>query len=189
MRPFIAFRSCIICLFLIVNSTWSYSQITSSRIAAFDSIFKTAVNSPAYVVASKSDIEVLKSTLKKERDSLTIKLQSQEKELSQLKLSSTPVAQSTPVEVADSPKPVSTSSSTNYLLFQLIIALLVGVIIYFFMKDFSIKKEVREAKDSYQNLVVDFETHKQKAIERERKLMRKVIDLQNDLEQKSNPTV
>lgn len=189
MRPFIAFRSCIICLFLIVNSTWSYSQITSSRIAAFDSIFKTAVNSPAYVVASKSDIEVLKSTLKKERDSLTIKLQSQEKELSQLKLSSTPVAQSTPVEVADSPQPVSTSSSTNYLLFQLIIALLVGVIIYFFMKDFSIKKEVREAKDSYQNLVVDFETHKQKAIERERKLMRKVIDLQNDLEQKSNPTV
>ena len=138
------------------------------------------------MVASKSDINSLKQSLKTERDSLYIKLQVQEKQLSQLKSAPAPVkAQSEKVEVTTA---AVATDSPNYLMFQLVIALLVGVVIYFFMKDFSIKKEVKEAKDSYKNLVSEFDEHKKKAIERERKLMRKVIDLQNNLDEKSSPT-
>jgi hypothetical protein len=129
---------------------------------------------------------MLKNTLKVERDSLFTKLKIQEKELSNLKSAALPI-------LTQPAKPETIArqdeiSPRNYLLFQVIIALLVGGVIFFFMKGFSIKKEVKEAKDSYQNLVTEFESHKKKAIERERKLMRKVIDLQNDLEQKSSPT-
>lgn len=184
MRFVILIQIYIICLFSSINVCLGQSKADNTRLYAFDSIFRTAQNSPAYVVASKSDINKLKESLKTERDSLYIKLEVQEKQLSQLK--SAPVkAQSENVEVTTS---AVVTDSPNYLMFQLVIALLVGVVIYFFMKDFSIKKEVREAKDSYKNLVSEFEEHKKKAIERERKLMRKVIDLQNNLDEKSSPT-
>lgn len=173
-----------ICLFSTINLCFGQSKADNHILYAFDSIFRTALNSPAYVVASKEDIQTLKESLKVERDSLYIKLQNQEKELSQLKSAAPIVAQ--PSIVQEIPQPVEAPAS-NYLIFQLIIALLVGAVIYFFMKDFSVKKEVKEAKDSYKNLVTEFEDHKKKAIERERKLMRKVIDLQNDLEEKSSP--
>ena len=177
----------IICLFTSINLCFGQSKADNHILYAFDSIFKTAQNSPAYVVASKSDINSLKQSLKTERDSLYIKLQVQEKQLSQLKSAPAPVkAQSEKVEVTTA---AVATDSPNYLMFQLVIALLVGVVIYFFMKDFSIKKEVKEAKDSYKNLVSEFDEHKKKAIERERKLMRKVIDLQNNLDEKSSPTV
>ena len=175
-----------ICLFSSINVCLGQSKADDNVLYAFDSIFKTAQNSPAYVVASKSDINSLKQSLKTERDSLYIKLQVQEKQLSQLKSAPAPVkAQSEKVEVTTA---AVATDSPNYLMFQLVIALLVGVVIYFFMKDFSIKKEVKEAKDSYKNLVSEFDEHKKKAIERERKLMRKVIDLQNNLDEKSSPT-
>lgn len=176
----------IICLFTSINLCFGQSKADNNLFNAFDSIFKTAMNSPAYVVASKADIESLKESLKVERDSLYIKLQNQEKELSQLKIAEPPIV-TQPNELEEISRPVEASSS-NYLIFQLIIALLVGIVIYFFMKDFSIKKEIKEAKDSYKNLVTEFEEHKKKAIDRERKLMRKVIDLQNDLDEKSSPT-
>jgi hypothetical protein len=182
----LAFQINTICLFLILNCNWTYAQSSASGIDAIDTVFRNATNSPGYVVASKADIQLLKNTLKMERDSLYSQLENQKKELSQLKSEKETVTQPTPVE--ESPKPVSSSSSPNYLLFQLIIALLVGAVIFYCMKDFSTKKEVKEAKDSYKNLIVEFEDHKKKAIERERKLMRKVIDLQNDLEEKSSPT-
>lgn len=176
----------IICLLTSINLCFGQSKADNNLLNAFDSIFKTAMNAPAYVVASKADIESLKESLKVERDSLYIKLQNQEKELSQLKIAEPPIV-TQPNELEEISRPVEASSS-NYLIFQLIIALLVGTVIYFFMKDFSIKKEIKEAKDSYKNLVTEFEEHKKKAIDRERKLMRKVIDLQNDLDEKSSPT-
>lgn len=185
MRLFFQIQINIICLFSSINFCFAQSSTDNYDFYAFDSIFKTAMNSPAYVVASKADILALKNNLKLERDSLYVKLKNQETELSQLKSQTLPTNPPSPIE--ENPQAVG-SSTTSYLLFQLIIALLVGVVIYFFMKDFSIKKEVREAKDSYKNLITEFEDHKKKAIERERKLMRKVIDLQNNLEEKSSPT-
>lgn len=185
MRLFFQIQVSIICLLSSINFCFAQSSTDNYDFYAFDSIFKTAMNSPAYVVASKADILALKKNLKLERDSLSVKLKNQEIELSQLKSQTLPTNPPSPIE--ENPQAAG-SSSSSYLLFQLIIALLVGVVIYFFMKDFSIKKEVREAKDSYKNLVSEFEDHKKKAIERERKLMRKVIDLQNNLEEKSSPT-
>ena len=185
MRLLFQLQVSIICLFSSINFCFAQSSTDNSEVFAFDSIFKTAINSPAYVVASKADLLTLKTNLKLERDSLYVKLKNQETELSQLKSQTLPTNLPSPIE--EEPQ-AAVSSSTSYLLFLLIIALLVGVVIYFFMKDFSIKKEVREAKDSYKNLVTEFEDHKKKAIDRERKLMRKVIDLQNHLEEKSSPT-
>lgn len=186
MRLIFLVQLSIICLFSSMNVCIGQVKADHNTLDAFDSIFKTAQNSPAYVVASKADIHALKELLKLERDSLDIKLKTQEEELSRLKTATPPVV--VQANQQEEPSPAKAPSPSNYLIFQLVIALLVGVLIYFFMKDFSTKKEAKEAKDSYKNLVVEFEDHKKKAIERERKLMRKVIDLQNDLTEKSSPT-
>lgn len=185
MRLVILIQIYFICLISSINVCLGQSKADDNVLYAFDSIFKTAQNSPAYVVASKEDIQALKEKLKLQRDSLAIQLKTQEEELSRLKTATPPVA--VQANQMEEPSPAKVPSPSNYLIFQLVIALLVGVLIYFFMKDFSTKKEAKEAKDSYKNLVLEFEDHKKKAIERERKLMRKVIDLQNDLEQKSTP--
>lgn len=187
MRLVTVIKLSIICLFYSIDMCFAQSNANDHVLYAFDSIFRSAMNSPAYVVASKSDIYRLKEALKVERDSLYSMLQSQEKELSNLKSATQPIL-TQPATSETSPEIKREFSPGNYLIFQLIIAILMGAVLYFFMKGFSVKKEVKEAKDSYQNLVVEFESHKKKAIERERKLMRKVIDLQNDLEQKSTPT-
>ena len=174
----------IICLFSSINTTFGWSQKNSNDLYTFDSIFKTASNSTAYVVASKSQMRELKKVLSQEKLDLIRQAEVKDKELSQLKVKMDSFAMNG--EVEEILVSSSTSSPKYWPLLTGIFILLIAIGVIC-LRYLGAKKILKESEDSYRNLVSEFETHKRQAIERERKLMRKVIDLQNDLEEKSSP--
>jgi hypothetical protein len=178
-------RILIICLFSFINITSGLSQTNNKDLYAFDSIFKTASNSPAYVVASKAQIQELKKILSQEKSDLIRKAEEKDKELSQLKAKMDSLATNGDVTEILATSSTSSVSYWPFLIGIFILLVALGVIC---LRNLGARKIVKESEDSYRNLVREFETHKRLAIERERKLMRRVIDLQNDLEEKSSPT-
>ena len=166
------------------NHALSQSQTADKKLSAFDTIFKPAVNSPGYVVASKDQVNLLKEFFQNEISNQVKITQIKEKEIYQL----TSLADSLrKIKSLESPTSLpSTKSYISSILISIVVVLLFTLIGLFF-RGFKTRKELKDGKDSYFNLEKEFDLHKRNAIERERKLMRKVIDLQNELELKSNP--
>jgi hypothetical protein len=184
MRVVLKVQIIAICIILSFNQAYSQSPLNKSEISAFDTIFRAAANSPGYVVANKEQVNSLKKYLEKERSEQIKSLELKQKELNRLQTAMDSIMKAATVE---KPAPVLAKTNATSSVLVVVVVALILLLITVFLKSFSNIKELKEGKDSYQNLVIEFDLHKKNAIERERKLMRKVIDLQNQLEIKTNP--
>lgn len=183
MRISLIIQIAVISTSIIFNYAYSQSELINKDLTAFDTIFRNAVNSPGYVVARKDQINDLKNYLEKERSEQIKSLELKQKELTRLQTSMDSVIKIVTVE---KPEPVLSKSNISSTVLIVIVFVLLLLLTALFLKGFNEKKELKEGRDSYQNLVAEFDLHKKNAIERERKLMRKVIDLQNQLDFKSS---
>lgn len=156
--------------------------------AASDTIFRMATNSPGYLVVKKADWDRLRKIwsdslrmnndlLQNEKTKYHSKLDSIQQITSATNLS----------EIENEPAAAdSTSSDPTTLLLGLGLAFFVlyGGIITFRL--YSQNSGLKSQSERVDQLEKDYNQHKKNSIERERKLMRELIDTQNELaEEKS----
>lgn len=159
-----------------------------ARSVASDTIFRKATNSPGYLVVKKDDWDRLRKiwsdSLRMNYDLLQIE---KTKYLSKLdSIQQIPLATNLS-EIENEPAAAdSTSSDSSTLLLGLGLAFFVlygGIITFRLYSQHSSLKSQSERVDQLEK---DFNQHKKNSIERERKLMRELIDTQNELaEEKS----
>jgi hypothetical protein len=165
------------------NTALSQSQSIDKRLSPFDTIFQPALNSPAYVVASKDKVNSLRKYFENEISKQIQTTELKEEEIIELNNSLDSL-----IKITSQYKPLTQSSSKidfSTILIVVNLALFI-VIVGLFFNGFQTRKSLKEGKDSYVNLEKEFDLHKKNAIERERRLMRKVIDLQNEMDNKPN---
>jgi hypothetical protein len=184
MRAILIFQIYLICVIISTTKAEGQSATSKNDFPAFDTLFKTASNSPEYVVAKKNQINALREYFEKERTERLKTIELQEKEISLLQNSMDSVLRNANTQVSE---PISSNSEDYPIILLIVTAGLLALVIALFLRVINAGKLYREGKDSYNNLVMEFDLHKKNAIERERKLMRKLIDLQNQLDLKSNP--
>lgn len=188
--PFFKSALCLLGLYLVVIPHFLIHGQTqprpenSTEKAAFDTIFRSATNSPGYLVVKKSDWDELKRiwtdslssqqlALKSELNSMQIKLDSLIKE----------GAKSPELEPQEKPKTES-SGDTNLLIFWIALGVFAcyGLGTTFYL--ISQKNAGRTQHDRLALLENDLMQYKKVSIERERKLMRELIDTRNELQEK-----
>ena len=184
MRAIFIFQIFMICITLSITNAKGQSVPSKKDLSIFDTLFRTATNSPEYVVASKSQIKVLKEYFEKERAESLKTIELQEKKISLLQNSMDSVLRNANIQNSE---PIISQSGDYPIVLLVVLACLSALLIALYFRGLNERKQYKEGLDSYHNLVLEFDLHKKNAIERERKLMRKVIDLQNQLDLKSNP--
>ncbi|MDP2039566.1 MAG: hypothetical protein Q8S14_00970 [Algoriphagus sp.] len=157
---------------------------TSLEVA--DTIFRRATNSPGYLVVKEADWDRLKKVWK---DSFKQKeeLLNQEQKKFNAKVDSLQQIEASTNHQEPSPK--SDNNTTNTSDFTIPILALGILIIYgtvTTIKLISQKIGVKTQIERLYQLEKDLELHKRNSIERERKLMRELIDVQNELEEEKS---
>ena len=171
---------------LIFIVTLGQAQSIEEKISPFDTVFQPAINSPTYVVASKDQVNSLKVYFENELTKHIDEIELNKEQINQLNNSLdsllTVTSQYKPVPVA--------ANKSNILIISIGINVILFIIfIVIFLGGLQMRKVLKEGKDSYVNLEKEFDLHKKNAIERERKLMRKIIDLQNEMEKSSDTEI
>jgi hypothetical protein len=185
MRCRLIFQILLICVIFPTTTSRGQSISTENDYSElFDTLFRTASNSPDYVIARKSHLKTLKEFFEKERTESFKTIEIQEKKLGQLNSSLDSAIKSAEKQNSDR---IVINSGNYPIALLIVIAGLIVLLIAIAVRGMNERKLYKEGKDSYENLVTELDLHKKNAIERERKLMRKVIDLQNQLEIKTNP--
>ncbi len=163
----------------------SKASASEIDIQASDTIFRQASNSPGYLVVKEADWDRLRKVW---TDSLkqNEKLLIQEQKNSQAKVDSIQgMVDSMIIEESGSKSytiPTNTSDLTiPALIFGLGLLFIYGLVIT--IKLLSQKIGIKSQIDRLDQLEKDLEQHKRNSIERERKLMRELIDTQNELEE------
>ncbi len=154
----------------------------------FSNNFFDASNSSGFKIIKDSDVKMLEKLifqkLKEQGQqlfSLSGELQVKKDSIDLLRETSQSLLLENKILKAPKPDEYLLGFKKTTVIFPLIIAALIGIIIYqliFFIKS---KKEYLESKENCLTLDKDFELYKRNAIERERKLVREIIDLKNKL--------
>ncbi|MFN3998129.1 hypothetical protein [Algoriphagus sp.] len=172
-------------LFFPAVSQKSTASVTENSTQASDTIFRQASNSPGYLVVKKADWDRLRKvwtdSLKKNQELL---IQEQKKYTSKVDSLQQFKASTNNQELS----PKSDNNPSNPLDFTIpILALSLGVLIIYgaviTIKLLSQKIGQKSQIERLDQIEKDFEQHKRNSIERERKLMRELIDVQNELEE------
>lgn len=184
MRCRLIFQIILICIILPVTNIKGQSLSSENDYSVlFDTLFRTASNSPDYVIAKKSNLRSLKEYFEKERLEKLKTIEIQENKLGLLNSSLDSAIKSAEKQNSDR---IVINSGNYPIVLLIVVAALIALLVAITMRGMTERKLYKESKDSYDNLVLELDLHKKNAIERERKLMRKVIDLQNQLDLKSN---
>lgn len=162
---------------------------TETQVETSDTIFRQATNSPGYLVVKKADWDRLKNAW---RDSLNQVNQSLIEE--QVKYSKK-IDSITSIKNSQSSKDpifipkeetIPEFSDQKMLVFGFLTMILIFYSLIITFRLFSQKSGFKSQNDRLDQIEKDFDQHKRSAIERERKLMRELIDTQNQLaEEKS----
>lgn len=163
-------------------------SVTESTIQASDTIFRQATNSPGYLVVKKEDWDKLSKVwtdLLRQNEELLI----EEQKKYSAKIDS--IQQTVVPSNIPEPSPNSENNSTNSsnistlaLSIALIFFIIYSAVITFRL--FSQKLGLKSQIDRLDQIEKDFDQHKKNSIERERKLMRELIDAQNELEEEKS---
>jgi len=154
-----------------------------NSIEASDTIFRRATNSPGYLVVKEADWDRLRKVWTdsfKQKEELLI----QEQKKYQAKVDS--IQQNVnSANIQDSKSDTNPKNPSDFTI--PILALSLGLLIIYgaviTIKLLSQKIGVKTHIDRLDQIEKDFERHKRNSIERERKLMRELIDTQNELEE------
>ncbi len=153
-------------------------------INSFDTIFRPAANADGYSVVKNSDLSRLKSTLSDSIKRKEAQLLELKKEAALLKnnkdtLRTVGSAISQPQEMTGVKGAVAEDAADSNIVYILAIGCLLLVTAFFGFRIVMNRQVVRAAKEQVAVLEQDFEAHKRNSLERERKLMRELIDAQN----------
>jgi hypothetical protein len=175
-------------LILLGSSTQAKQVISPSQKTGFefsDSIFRVATNTPDYLVVKKSDWNQLKlilsDSLKKQQEFIDSEKQSIQTLLDSLK-------QQTQINQPENR--IENDSHEAGLGFQInplavtipsVALFIYGIVITLLF--FNQKKEQKSQVERLKNLEIEINNYKKASIDRERKLMRELIDTRNQLEE------
>ena len=171
-------------LFLFSNYTLAQSLV-KSQMDQLDSIVRPASNSVGFSVVKDSDLANFKSSLESQLKSIEDELAQISKKNDSLQylvdLGKTESSNETQTEQ----KPVFASSSDSDLpiplpIFYAIIVVLIIYAGYLRLRFFSNQSILRTNEERIINIEKEFEAHKRRAVERERKLKRELIDARRD---------
>lgn len=170
-------------LFFPALSQDSKASATENSTQASDTIFRQASNSPGYLVVKKADWDRLRKVW---TDSLTQNEELLIREQKKYNAKVDSIQQIVGSEILQESKP--DTNPTNPSDFSIpILALSLGLLIIYgaviTIKLFSQKIGLKSQIERLDQLEKDLEQHKRNSIERERKLMRELIDTQNELEE------
>lgn len=161
-----------------------------SLVEPSDSIFRQATNSPGYLVVKKIDWDRLKQVW---RDSLNQTNKSLEEEKGKYLEKIDSISRLTESQASKSDLPSSSNVKTSsdlpnrtLLLFGFGISLLIIYSLFITYRLFSQIGVFKSQHDRLDQIEKDFDQHKKNAIERERKLMRELIDTQNHLSEEKS---
>jgi hypothetical protein len=157
-----------------------------NSIEASDTIFRRATNSPGYLVVKEADWDRLKKVWKdsfKQKEELLI----QEQKKYNAKVDSIQQI----VDSANIQESKPDNNPTNPSDFTIpILALSLGLLIIYgaviTIRLLSQKIGLKSQIEQLDQIEKDFDRHKRNSIERERKLMRELIDVQNELEEQKS---
>jgi hypothetical protein len=163
-------------------------SIPETSLEVSDTIFRRATNSPGYLVVKEADWDRLRKiwtdSLKQNQELLI-----QEQKKFNAKVDSLQQIEASTNNQKTTPK--SDNNPTNPSDFTIpILALSLGLLIIYgaviTIKLLSQKTGHKSQIDRLDQIEEDFERHKRNSIERERKLMRELIDVQNELEKEKS---
>ena len=155
------------------------------QISISDSIFKVAVNSPGYLVVKKSDWEALKKAW---NDSVNTKLEKLEAQQSAVNrkmdsLQRIPVPQDQTLDLPESPEKSDADFEVGPVLIGVLLLFLLGnglgLVLFFSRKT----KGIKDQNERLKLLENELSEYKTASIQRERKLMRELIDTRHALEE------
>jgi hypothetical protein len=164
------------------------SKKIEKKIDLGDSIFQRATNSPNYLIVKEKDFKVFKSNLENDLSDLYINLNTAETELmiqsDSIKLWKV-FLEEAKVKIKNSEKFSFNSQSFFNLPIWLLamIILFLGYSIFISLRFFSLYYQGISANDQLDIITKDFISYKKNTIEKERKLMRDLIDAKNDIEE------
>lgn len=171
---------------LLLFSNYTLAQsLVKSQMDQLDSIIRPASNSVGFSVVKDSDLANFKSSLESQLKSIEDELAQVSKKNDSLQylvdLGKTESSNETQTEQ----KPVFASSSDSDLPIPLPIfyAIIVVLIIYagcISLRFFSNQSILKTNEERIINIEKEFEAHKRRAVERERKLKRELIDVRRD---------
>lgn len=159
-----------------------------ARSVASDTIFRKATNSPGYLVVKKDDWDRLRKiwsdSLRMNNDLLQIEKTKYLSKLDSIQQIPSPANRSEIEKEQTAIDSTSSDSKTLLLGLGLLFFVLYGGIITFRL--YSQNSGLKFQSERVDQLEKDFNQHKKNSIDRERKLMRELIDTQNELaEEKS----
>lgn len=158
--------------------SFGFSQETKDSISwtnQLDTLFRTAVNSPDYLVIKKSDWNEIKSLV---NDSISSKIRlAKEIQVVRTTLDSTSYVQTSKFTTFEKPE----ATFDKPVLLFLVALLVYGGIITFRL--YAQREKVKVNQDILDETEKEFLNHKKSSVERERKLMRELIDTRNKLEE------
>lgn len=170
-------------LFFPAVSQKSTASVTETDIQAFDTIFSQASNSPGYLVVKKADWDKLRKvwtdSLKQNEELLVLEQKKYNAKVDSIQQidDSANIQESKPVN-----KPTNPSDFTIPILaLSLGLLIIYGAVIT--IRLLSQKIGLKSQIERLDQLEKDLERHKRNSIERERKLMRELIDTQNELKE------
>ena len=183
-----AFRGLTVCVFCclwfltLANSSKAFGK--NDLLSSSDTIFRQAKNSPGYIVAKKSDWDRLKAIW---MDSLSAqqKTLEEQRKLMKSKIDSVNQGPSNeePAEVIEQSSDDQAESSNDLVL--IFIPILLLLFVYGAAVTFRLLNHTTNQKSQAEQLVhleSDLIQHKKASIERERRLMRELIDTRNQLQ-------
>jgi len=176
---------CVFCfLWFLTLTTISKAFGKNDLASPSDTIFRQAKNSPGYIVAKKSDWDRLKAIW---TDSLSAqqKIIEEERKLMKTKIDSVQQRSTNeePAEVLEQSTDNQAESSNNMVL--IFVPILLLLFIYGAAVTFRLLNHTTNQKSQAEQLVhleSDLLQHKKASIERERRLMRELIDTRNQLQ-------
>lgn len=154
----------------------------------FTQNFYNASNSNDFRIINQSDLNLLKSTIfykfnrqNQELASLAKELKFRIDSIQELKEKSELLILENKDLKRPNPKEYLFNLRLDMVILPSLILVLILIIAYQFLFFFKYKKECQESREIYLTIDKDFESYKKNAIERERKLVREIIDLKNKL--------
>ncbi|WP_144604962.1 hypothetical protein [Algoriphagus algorifonticola] len=171
-------------LFIFSNYTLAQSLV-KSQMDQLDSIVRPASNSVGFSVVKDSDLANFKSSLESQLKSIEDELAQISKKNDSLQYLVDLGKTESSNEAQTEQKPVFASSSDSDLpiplpIFYAIIVVLIIYAGYISLRFFSNQSILRTNEERIINIEKEFEAHKRRAVERERKLKRELIDVKRD---------
>jgi len=166
----------------------SIKDKTEEKIDLGDSIFQRATNSPDYLVVKENDFKAFKSSLKNDLSNLYNNLNAAETEL----MIQSDSIKNWKIYLEEANAKIKNNKKLNLnsqsffkfpIWLLVLIIILLAYSIFISLRFFSLYYQGISADERLDIITRDFISYKKNTIEKERKLMRDLIDAKNDIEE------